>query len=66
MKVKAVHGGQLCDRRVSAGRPSGVPAGDMEVLGGIGIHPTGWRVSHIEHKLSISSGVGVTIGQGAD
>lgn len=25
------------------------------------IYPAGWRVSHIEHKLSISSGVGVTI-----
>ena len=48
--------------------PGGLRAssGGMEGLKGIDIHPTGWRLSHIEHKLSISSGGGVTMGRSAD
>ena len=47
--VGRVHGGRLARRHRRA------------VLPGPDTQPTGWRVSHIEHKLSISSGAGVTI-----
>lgn len=63
-----MHGGQPCDRRGAAGVVGSGRAGRgaKAVLQGLDTHPAGLRVSHIEHKLSISSGVGVTMGRGAD